>query len=253
MGLIEAVLYGLVQGITEYLPISSSAHLILLPKILGSQDPGLAFDVFLHLGTLLATLFYFRSDWVLIMRDKVRLSQVIAGTIPALVAGVIFHDLAETVFRSPQVLVATLSLGGIALYAGDRLAPMTKSAATLTIKDAFLIGLFQCLALVPGVSRSGSTILGARLVGVTRPEAARFSFLLSAPITAAALVFEFRNWSDLLAITDGGGVLLVAALSALIFGCLAITGIIRYVKNFGYGVFALYRIILAFIVFYSFA
>lgn len=255
MSFLEAVLYGLIQGITEYLPVSSSAHLILLPKFLGyfgvgSPDPGLAFDVFLHMGTLLATLVFYRKDWVKICRDRNLIMKMVAGTLPALGVGFVFHKQIETALRGHQVLAVTLALGGILLYGIDRRGETQGRAGTLesiTLKDALVVGLFQCLALIPGMSRSGSTIIGSRVIGLSRAESARFSFLLSAPITFCAIAYELTKWREFVDTSAGQslGVFLAAVVSSGVFGWLAIGGLIAWIKGRGFGWFALYRVGLA--------
>lgn len=259
---LEALLYGAVQGITEYLPISSSAHLILLPQFLGTEDPGLTFDVFLHLGTLFSTLIYFWKDWLAIfasirrtlLRGPAPASATEVGvpwlylvyaTVPALIAGAAFHSVISTSLRGHQVTVFTLVIGGLALWLTDRLCAERRGLGAASAKDAWVIGLIQCLALVPGISRSGSTMTAGRLLQFDRASAARFSFLISAPITAAAIVFELRHWQQLLHGPVGLGPLLVAGVSSFVFGMLAIGGLLRVVKRFGYFSFALYRCALA--------
>lgn len=267
MTYLDALLYGAIQGITEYLPISSSAHLILLPRFLGERDPGLTFDVFLHLGTLAATFTYFWRDWHAILHgvpglgaalprpdraaENGRLSWrlLVLGTLPALAAGALLHKQAETVFRGTPVLVGTLAIGGLLLWAVDHFRARRRDLGSLSWKDALLVGIIQCLALVPGMSRSGSTITGARVLGFDRAAAARFSFLLSAPVTAAAIVFELRKWRELLEGDVGAGQLLVAGVSAFLFGLFAIGGLLRLIRRFGYLSFAIYRVALAFTIF----
>ena len=266
----EAILFGAVQGLTEYLPISSSAHLILLPRFLGIQDPGLAFDVFLHAGTLAATLIYFWKDWKEVLAGLPFLGErmerrararspdslprdswkyLTMGTLPALVAGALIHKLAEEQLRGNGVLVVTLSVGGIALWGVDRFLRGGFQIQKLTPKIAIGVGLAQCLALIPGMSRSGSTMMGGRFMGLDRVAAARFSFLLSAPITAAALVFELRKWDQLAA--DSWGPLLAGALAAFVFGWFAIDGLLKLINRLGFLGFAVYRLALAlFIGFY---
>lgn len=268
MTLLEAVLYGAVQGITEYLPVSSSAHLILLPRFLSTADPGLAFDVFLHLGTLIATLAYFWKDWreILVRTPWVgpRLGaprseagfataswdRIVLVTLPVLIAGALFHRQAETIFRGNQVLIATLVLGAILLVSVDSWAARRRDLGSLRPVDALVVGVAQCLALIPGMSRSGSTIMGARLVGLDRASAARFSFLASAPVTLAAIVFELRKWPELVSGPVGLGPLLVAGFCAFLFGILAIGFLLRLLRRFGYLSFAIYRVLLAGAIFY---
>lgn len=250
----EALLYGAIQGITEYLPISSSAHLILLPKFLGERDPGLTFDVFLHLGTLLATLSFFWRDWRGVFltlkpgpvpQGFVSWKLIAVATVPALIAGALLHDWVETSFRGNPVLVTTLSLGGLLLFLVDHFRTRERQIDSLTIKDAILIGLAQCCALVPGISRSGSTITAGRALKFDRAAAARFSFLISAPITGAALVFELRNWGELFGGPVGAGPLVVAGFSSFFFGMLTIGGLLKMMRRFGYLTFAVYRVMLA--------
>jgi undecaprenyl-diphosphatase len=261
----EAALYGLIQGVSEYLPISSSAHLILLPKFLGQPDPGLAFDVFLHLGTLFSTLIYFWKDWFGLVRpDRIRenltrfsgisIPTLVAATLPAVIAGLLIQKWADTVFRGEGVIVVTLTLGAILMVVADRYARASRPIENATIRDAILCGLFQCLALVPGMSRSGSTMSGARLIGFNRESAARFSFMMSAPITAGALLFELKKQGGELFL--GGSIpmssFLIAFLSTFFFGMLSIGFLLKFLKRVGFLGFGLYRIALSFLVYLVF-
>lgn len=265
MGFVDAVLYGLVQGITEYLPVSSSAHLILLPKFLGLEDPGIVFDVFLHLGTLCATLLYFWKDWFELLRpDRIRESLIkkrgvgipllVIATLPAVLAGLVFHHQAETIFRGEGVLVVTLVVGGIFLYLADHFSPRTREIESVTWKDALGVGLFQCISLIPGVSRSGSTMMGARIFGIERAASARLSFLMSAPITAGAILFELKKNGAALFTTSGipPSVLLVAFLSTFFFGIVSIGFLMKLLRRFGFLSFAIYRVALAAVVYFIF-
>ncbi len=264
MGFLEAVLYGLVQGVTEYLPVSSSAHLILLPKFLGHEDPGIVFDVFLHLGTLCATLLFFWRDWWnllrpdhlkenLVKRDGVSLPLLVLATLPAVVAGLLFHRQAETIFRGEGVIVITLIVGGVALYLADHFSKRARAIESITWKDALGIGLCQCISLIPGISRSGSTMTGARLFGLERAASARFSFLMSAPITAGAIAFELKkNGSQLFTSGISTPVLLVAFLSTFFFGMISIGFLMKLLKRFGFLSFAVYRVALAAVVYFVF-
>ncbi len=267
---LHALIYGIVQGIAEYLPISSSAHLILLPRFLGTAEMGLTFDVFLHLGTLAATLSYFWREWIQIgatlpavggwfarwapkpvgaaPAQALSWKLIAVGTIPALIAGAALNDLAETVFRANAVLVCTLPLGGLFLYLADRFCPGKRPLEGARWSDALWVGVAQCVALIPGMSRSGSTMIGGRLVGFDRADAARFSFLLSAPITAAATVFEMRHFDQLLGGPMPLGPLLVAGLSSFVFGYLAIGGLLKLLRRFGFLSFAIYRAALALVI-----
>ncbi len=266
---VHALILGLVQGGTEYLPVSSSAHLILAPRFLGVADPGLAFDVFLHLGTLAATLIYFRSDWMIVLRSlpiavilrnpfsprrwvpvgESPLWVLIAlGTIPALFVGAVAHRWIESSLRGNALLAVTLALGGGALFAADRFAKVSRPLGEMRTRDAIIVGCIQCLALVPGVSRSGSTLIAGRLLGFDRASAARFSFLLSAPVTAAALLFELRKFHELVESVSGLAPLLLGAFAAFVSGWLAIDGLLRMLRRFGFLSFAIYRVALAIVI-----
>ena len=187
-----AVTLGLIQGLSEFLPISSSAHLILAPWFLGWPDPGLTFDVALHLGTLVAVAVYFWRDWIALLRAAPRPRSpegrlfwlLIVGAIPGAVAGVLLDTLAEQTLRSPLLIAGTLSVLALVLFAADRWGRRNRELLDLRPADAVLIGIAQALAIIPGVSRSGITIATARGRGIDRADAARFSFLLSMPTTA---------------------------------------------------------------------
>jgi undecaprenyl-diphosphatase len=256
----QAIVLGVVQGLTEFLPVSSSAHLALTPWLLGWDDPGLAFDVALHLGTLVAVLWYFRTEWLQLIAAAWRIVQtrrissdaerrvvfLIVGTIPAGIAGLVAKDWAETVFRAPALTAGALIVMGTLLWAADKWAPAARGLDTLTWRDALLVGLAQMFALVPGVSRSGSTITAGRALGLDRQSAAVFSFLLSLPITVAATIVKVP---DALA-EHGLSVPLVAGvISAAISSWLAIAVLLRYVSRHSYGLFALYRWVLGLVVF----
>jgi len=199
MDLIQILVLAIVQGITEFLPISSSAHLILVPKLLGWQDQGLAFDVAVHLGTLLAVVIYMRgeirplfADWVksIVTRSHSGDSRlawgIIVGTIPAGLAGILLKDYVEVHLRSPLVIATTTILFGLLLWWYDRSRKLEKNEHQLGIGGFLIIGFAQALALIPGTSRSGITITAALALGLTRSAAARTSFLLSIPIILAA-------------------------------------------------------------------
>lgn len=264
----EAFLYGAVQGLTEYLPVSSSAHLILLPRFLKTQDPGLTFDVFLHLGTLIATLSFFWKDWLAVFSGIPGIGPsfrkflplpagvsselpshfwilIVVGTLPALLAGALLHHWIESSFRGNEVIAMTLAGGGVLLYLADRYGAHLRTWVDIELSHAVGIGLGQCLALLPGFSRSGSTIMMGRFLGFDRTASARFSFLLSAPITFAAIIFELRHWRELLGSQVSVGPLFVAGLSSFVFGWVAIGGLLHVVKRFGYLSFAIYRVALA--------
>jgi len=254
MTVLQALVLGIVQGLGEFLPISSSAHLVLTPWVFGWPDPGLAFDVALHVGTLVAVLWYFRAEWVRLAQsgfellrtrradteEKRRLLYIIVATIPAAIAGLLLEDYAESTFRSPTLIALTLIVMGIVLWAVDRYAPRDRPLGNMRIRDAVLVGLAQIFALVPGVSRSGSTMTAARGLRFDRQSAAVFSFLMSMPITAAAAVLK----APTLLRADDRMTLIVGIVAAAVSGWLAIAVLLRYVSRHSYGLFAVYRLVL---------
>jgi undecaprenyl-diphosphatase len=263
--ILQAFVLGVVQGIAELLPISSSAHLALTPYLLGWKEQGLAFDVALHLGTLLALFWYFRAEWIDMTRSawriattrriaslhEKRLAFLIVATIPGGLGGLLLNDLAETTFRSPKIIGTTLAVMGVVLWAVDRWSARVRTIEEITLKDALIVGCAQVLALVPGVSRSGSTITAGRLLQLDRPSAARFSFLMSMPITAAAVVTKLPE-----AIREQGSTLMplvVGVAAACVSAILTITVLLRYVSKHSFGAFALYRVLLAIVVFSTIA
>ena len=259
MTVFQAIVLGLVQGLAEFLPISSSAHLALTPYFLGWKDPGLSFDVALHIGTLLALTWYFRTDWLALIAsswqivrtrkvetpNERRVLYLIVATIPGAIAGLLVDDLAETTFRSPQLIACTLIVMGIILWAADRFASRERVEADIGLRDAVLIGCAQMFALIPGVSRSGSTITAGRALGLDRIAAARFSFLMSMPITTAAAVLKTP---DALREQGFSAPLVAGILAAAFSSWLAITVLLRFVSRNSFGVFAVYRVILGLVV-----
>jgi undecaprenyl-diphosphatase len=249
---LHAIVLGAVQGLAEFLPISSSAHLILVPWLFRWNDPGLVFDVALHLGTLVALLLYYWRDWLSMGasifngdRDRRRLlTMLIVASIPGALIGVLLEKQAESTFRSPPVIAIALALLGVALWFSDRSAPQTRKIGDVSFRDALLIGFSQAFAIIPGVSRSGSTITAARLLQIERADAANFSFLMATPIIAGAGLFEGRHL-----LHEGITHDVVAGfVTAAIFGVIAIVGLIRFVRTRTYEPFAWYRIILAVLV-----
>jgi len=252
----QAIVLGIVQGLAEFLPVSSSAHLTLTPFFLGWKDPGLAFDVALHFGTLVALVWYFRAEWIELTKSAIRIARtrkiqdvhdrrliyLIVATIPGGIAGKLLNDYAESTFRSPLLIACTLSVMGILLWSVDRYAARARSIEEITMRDAVLIGLAQMAALIPGVSRSGSTITAGRALNLDRPSAARFSFLMSMPITFAAVVLKVPE-----AIREADSLvpLIAGVVAAFVSSWIAITVLLRYISKHSFGVFALYRLLLA--------
>jgi undecaprenyl-diphosphatase len=253
MTVFQAIVMGLVQGLSEFLPISSSAHLALTPWLLGWPAPGLAFDVALHLGTLIALVWFFWQEWITLAKaffsilrkrkleteSERRVAFVVVATIPGAIAGFLLQDYAKTIFRTPALTGTMLIVMGAVLWLVDRSAKQERGITTMTWRDAILVGLAQMFAIVPGVSRSGSTITAGRAVGMTREAAAVFSFLLSLPIITAAVVFEGRH-----ALSEGVTAPLIAGvIAAAVSGWLAISVLLKFISRNSYGVFALYRLI----------
>jgi undecaprenyl-diphosphatase len=252
---LQAIALGVIQGLSEFLPISSSAHLTLIPWLLGWEDPGLAFDVALHFGTLLAVVWYFRMEWLALIRaawgiittgrietpEKRRVIYLIIATIPGAIGGLLLQSKAESAFRSPQLIAIALIVLGLVLWLTDKLVDQRRVLGEMRWVDSLLIGLSQVIALIPGVSRSGSTITTGRGLRFDRESAAEFSFLMSMPIIAAAVVLEGPK-----ALHQGGltNELMSGVVASAISGWLAISILMRYVTRHSYGIFALYRILL---------
>jgi undecaprenyl-diphosphatase len=261
---LQALSLGAVQGLAEFLPISSSGHLVVVPWLMGWPIQSLSFDVALHLGTLLAVVYAFLGEWVTLARGVAAgvragnplgtpegrlLGQILLASIPGAVAGLLLEDWADTTFRSPALVATTMSALGLVLFFADRRARPAIGGAPLVpqlrTRDALLIGCAQAVALVPGVSRSGATISMALLLGHERPEAARFSFLLAAPITFGAAVVKVP---DLWPTTDGLSVVIGAIVSALV-GLWSIRFLLGYVRARDYRPFVYYRFAFSALVF----
>jgi undecaprenyl-diphosphatase len=249
MPLGQAIFLGAIQGLTEFLPISSSAHLYVLPTLLGWEYPGIAFDVALHGGTLLAVVLAFWKDWWILLRDAFAADpslrapahrtwlQIVVASVPAAAAGWLLQGVAETHLRALPIQAVTLVVFGFLLWWVDRSAAVRRPDGDPGWAAMLITGLAQAVSLVPGVSRSGVTITAARAAGLSRVAAARTSFLLAAPFTAGALLVESRH------ITWEGqaGTLIAGVLSAGAVGLLAIHGLLRWVSRAGFGFFFAYR------------
>lgn len=258
MNILYSIILGLVQGAAEFLPISSSAHLIIVPWLFHFPDPGLSFDVALHFGTLVAVVLYFWRDWVkiftLAVSPRAQLSDrelssrtlyfLILATIPGVLAGYFFESYAESVFRSPILIAITLGVVGLVLYLADKYHCHWKKMKEISWSDSLIIGLSQAVAIVPGVSRSGATITMGLWRGLSRQSAARFSFLLSTPIIFGAAVKQFP---DFLAggISFSAGIGMLAAAAS---GYLAIKYLLKFVEQASYAIFFWYRLALALVI-----
>lgn len=282
MDFFHFVLLGFIQGASEFLPISSSAHLVVVPWLFDFPDPGLAFDVALHFGTLAAVVLYFWRDWVEIFKlafknfqfsifnfqsisddfifnskkntkykilntkyEKNILWLLLLATIPGILAGYFLESYAETTFRSPILIAIMLSAAGLILYLADKYRKHRREIREIEWRDSLFIGLSQAVAVIPGVSRSGVTITAGLLQGLSRQSAARFSFLLSTPIIFGAAAKEIPRLVEI-------GIdipLLLAVISSFISGYLAIKYLLRFVDRTSYAIFFWYRLALAFIIF----
>jgi undecaprenyl-diphosphatase len=274
MEMITAIALGVIQGLTEFLPISSSAHLILVPWLFGWDPEGLIFDVSLHVGTAIAILAYFWRDWILLAREVLRgIVQrdpfgnphrrlgwfLVVGTLPAMGVGLAFEKYVETNFRSPLISVFTLVAFALVLYCADRSGRQARSLTDISLADSLWIGVGQALALIPGVSRSGITISVGLFRDLDRTAAARFSFLLSTPVIVGAgllqawhLVKAARHPSLAAAagVLSGSGeikwtILACGISSSVIVGFLCIRYFLRYIQKHSFLPFVIYRILLA--------
>jgi undecaprenyl-diphosphatase len=247
--LFEAVIMGIVQGLGEFLPISSSAHLVLTPWVFNWKDPGLSFDVALHLGTLVAVLAFFWKDWVVLTLEGLRGGKspqgrmfwyLVAATVPGAAFGYLFEDYIATVFRNPMLIGILLIVMGIILYLADKLSPSWKGLYQMGLKESLLIGLSQAFALIPGVSRSGITMTAGRLLGLDRETAARFSFLLSTPIILGAGILNMRNLTP----ADLTFPFIAGVVVSALVGFSAIKFLLKFLINNNFTIFVVYRFIL---------
>ena len=260
--LLKAVVLGIIQGLTEFLPISSSAHLRIFPELFGWGDPGAAFTAVIQIGTELAVLIYFRKDiwrigsaWVRsLFRPEHRGTldsrmgwYIIVGSLPIVVLGVLLKDVIERDFRNLWIIGTTLIVMGVVLGVADRVGRTDRTIARITLKDAVLMGAAQALALVPGVSRSGATISGGLLMSYTREAAARYSFLLAIPAVLASGLFELKD------ATEGGhvswGPTIFATVVAFGVGYAVIAWFMKFITTKSFMPFVIYRILLGLVLF----
>ncbi len=265
MDFFQVFVLAIVQGLTEFLPVSSSAHLVLFPAFLGWPDQGLAFDVAVHVGTLMAVLAYFREDLVRISVDFVRSVHrgetvgdsrlawgVIFATIPVGLAGLLISSLQPQLLRSPLVIAWASIVFGILLMLADMVAPRLKSEHELRWRDVIIIGLAQALALIPGTSRSGATITAGLFLGLTRPAAARFSFLLSIPVIVLAGGHEAVAAWRLEVAVDWRALYLGAVIAAVsAYSCIHL--FLKLLEKVGMWPFVVYRIMLGGLLLWFFA
>lgn len=262
--MLHVIILGIIQGISEFLPISSSAHLIIfrdLFKIGSSISPNvaLAFDISLHLGTLLAIIVFFFKDFLNIAikgftkgpKDKEGKVMwfIIVATIPAAIAGVLFEETIEKIIRSNYIVIAlALIIMGILIYLADRYFKKDKDIYDMNYKDALIIGCSQVFALIPGFSRSGTTIAAARTRGINREDSAKFSFYLSAPVVLGAVVLTLFKDGTMAIISANLSIFVIGILSAFIVGLLCISFLLKYLRKNDFKLFMWYRIALGIIV-----
>jgi len=257
MTLINIIIISIIQGLTEFLPVSSSGHLIFIPKLLNLPDQGITMDLALHLGTLLAVFVYYRKDIgqmilaFLFWKDKERVIHrklglyIILATIPAVILGLLMHILLPEGLRDIRIIITTTILFGILMGFADKYSPQEKDLSKITAKSALKIGLAQVLAFIPGTSRSGITMTMARFLGFNREDSARFSFLLSIPAIAGAgcfAILDFLESGD----AQMGIDMLTAIILSFIVGLFAIYIMIKWIKKYGLMPFVIYRLVLGF-------
>lgn len=260
MNILSVILLGIIQGIAEFLPISSSAHLIIFRDLFGlgasmSKNIELTFDVALHLGTLLAILVYFFKDFLNMIQKGLTkgikdssgkiLWYLIIATIPAGIAGVLFEDTIENAIRTNYIVIGVaLAIVGIIIYLADKYSKSDNSLKKMSLKDALIIGCSQVFALIPGFSRSGTTIAAGRLLGINREDAAKFSFYLSAPVVCGAVFLKLLSKETWLVLTANLLPFVVGIITSFVIGLLCIKFLLKYLNNHNFKAFMIYRIIL---------
>lgn len=258
--MISVIILAIIQGIAEFLPISSSAHLIIFREVFGigkdviSGDLGLTFDIALHLGTALAIIVFFFKDFLNMAikgftkgvkdKDGKIMWYLIAATVPAALAGVLFEDVIDNVIREKYYLIAiALIVMGVIIYLVDKKCPRDKEIKDMTLKDALIIGCSQVFALIPGFSRSGTTIAAGRALHLEREDAAKFSFYLSFPVVMGAVVLQLIK-VDFSIIASNISILLVGIVISFIIGILCIRFLLKYLRSNDFKVFMWYRLVL---------
>ncbi len=248
----KTLLIGVVEGLTEFLPVSSTGHIILAERLLDFQGPpGKVFEIVIQLGAILAVCLLYRMKiWTTVQgvlrREKAAVrfaAAIVIAFLPAAIVGVIAHKYIKSMLFNPTVVAVALIVGGIAILVIERYAqrPRIKSLDEVDLKTALLVGLCQCLAMVPGVSRAGATIMGARVFRVDRATAAEFSFFLAMPTMLGATVYDlYKNWS--LLSWDHGGIIALGFVAAFVTAMVVVSAFVRFISRHGFGVFAWYRI-----------
>ena len=253
MSIFQALVLGLVQGLTEFIPVSSSGHLLIVHEIFGTSENTLSFDVALHVGTLLALIIFFRKDILSLAKNILsknkqgRLARLlILATVPAAVAGLLFSDFIDENLRSPVVVAVTLAIVGVIMLVADKLSKNNSDNKEVSTKQGLIVGFTQALALIPGVSRSGATMTAGLFAGLGRVQAARFSFLLAIPIIAGSALGIFIKDGDVA--STGGAQLAIGMVAAFISGMFAIKFLLDVIGKVGLKPFAYYRFFAAVLV-----
>lgn len=254
MNILQALILGLVQGLTEFIPVSSSGHLVIFHELLNVPEGGLTFDVALHVGTLIALLVFFFRDIAVLVKavfiksSHTRLAWLLAlATIPAVIVGILLESAAESTFRSPRLVSINLILAAVIMLFAERYILNRKKRTSLVAvsrSQALIMGLAQAAAIVPGISRSGSTITAGIFAGLDRVAATRFSFLLAIPITFGAILKVGMADNTINQINNDAGVFVAGIMAAFLSGIFAIKFLLKYLSNHGLQLFAYYRIVL---------
>lgn len=259
--MLEAILYGIIQGITEFLPISSSAHLIIVSSFLNDKSIPVSLNIALHFGTCIAVLTFFSSRWwemfvatkdLLIHKRKspyttTLIPAIIVGTIPAATVGLLAKDFIKS-FHQPYFLIIPLFIVGIILWLVDKTAPEKKSLQKISIRDGLLIGIAQSLALIPGTSRSGSTIIGGRLLGLSRKDSVEFSFLLGTPVLLGATILSAKEISE----NIFHPLFYLGIIVSFSVGLITIKLFLHFISKFSFLSFAIYRVIVSVFLYFYF-
>ena len=247
--LIEIIILSLIQGVSEFLPISSSAHLIIVSMLYEFKSNSLLIDVSLHLGSLFAIIFFFRKDLLNLKTNKKLLSLIIIGSIPIILAGYILYSTQLIhLLRDIKVIAFTTLIFGIILYLADKNSSGKKISLDLNLKNILYIGIFQILALIPGVSRAGITITAGRILKFNRVDSAKISFLLSIPALGGASILSLKNISE--QSLEFNYLALISIVLSFIFSYLTVKFFLNYIKKFSLNIFVIYRIILSLILFF---
>lgn len=258
MEIYQAIILGVIQGLTELLPVSSSAHLFIIPWMFNWSEIPESFDVALHFGTLLAIGLFFFKDWISLLKGGYKLVfkkeknfegnmliYLIIATIPAVIGALLFKELIDTYLKTPLIVAICLMIMGVILYFVDKKCKSKTTYEELSLKQTVLIGASQILAFIPGVSRSGITMTVGRILGVTREATAKYSFMLSAPIVLGATIFDLKDFIEFLTVANTTGIIafVLGILMSFIVGIIVIKFLLEYLKKGSFKIFSIYRIL----------